>query len=194
MAEFLTSYMITNDHEGGYANDKDDKGEETYRGVARNFHAKWAGWKIIDSAKSNRDFPEALDSDNELQHLVEKFYLEQFWNKINGDFIKDQNIANEVYDNAVNMGVRKSGEYLQRAVNILNKNQLSYSDISVDGDVGPKTLTALHAAIRANSAERVLNVINGFQVKHYIECMEREPRNEKYVGWFKRVEIVWRNN
>ena len=37
MAEFETAYYLTNKIEGGYANDQDDKGGETYRGIARNF-------------------------------------------------------------------------------------------------------------------------------------------------------------
>ncbi|RYD50653.1 MAG: hypothetical protein EOP52_13405, partial [Sphingobacteriales bacterium] len=36
MADFLTAYKRTAVAEGGYANDPDDLGGETYKGIARN--------------------------------------------------------------------------------------------------------------------------------------------------------------
>ena len=35
-------------NEGGYVNDPDDPGGETYKGIARNMWPDWAGWAIID--------------------------------------------------------------------------------------------------------------------------------------------------
>jgi lysozyme family protein len=214
MALFDTSYSITNKREGGYVNDKDDKGGETYKGIARKKHPDWEGWKIIDEVKSRNSPPEAdqpgaekikiplpggargglneaLDANNVLQQLIKKFYFEEYWLKIKGDLISDQRIADEVYDNAVHMGVSKSSKYLQRTINILNRNCRSYNDIKVDGKIGPKSLLALNAAMKANGVKRVVNVINGYQIKHYLECMEKNPVNKKYTGWFDRVEIVW---
>ncbi len=191
MADFETSYYITNAIEGGYANDKDDKGGETYRGIARNFNMDWPGWKIIDSMKGQTGFPKCLDSNEELQHLVKKSYKEKEWAGIKGDKIQSQAIANEVYDNAVNMGIPTSIEYLQRTINILNRNQKIYPDIKVDGIMGDKTLEALNICIKSNGTNRVLNVINAYQVSHYLNVMEKNPVNEKYVGWFDRVEIMW---
>jgi lysozyme family protein len=89
------------------------------------------------------------------------------------------------------MGVKKSVEYLQRTINILNRNQRDYADIKVDGVIGNKTIEALQICIKRNTATKVLNVINGFQVKHYLTLMERNPTDEKWIGWFNRVEIMW---
>ena len=191
MAVFETSYSITNRREGGYVNDKDDKGGETYRGIARKKHPNWEGWKIIDVLKKDKTFPLILDEHELLQNHIKKFYYEEYWLMIKGDLIPDQEIATEVYDNAVNIGVSKSSKYLQRTINILNKNRSSYNDIKVDGKIGPVSLLALNASIKSNGIKRIVNVINGYQVKHYIECMERNPVNEKYTGWFDRVEIIW---
>ena len=195
MTKFETAYYITNRIEGGYANDPDDKGGETYRGIARNFHPDWNGWATVDDAKKKisniKSINNLLDNDSTLQKWVMAFYCVEFWDKINGDLIPDQLIANEVYDNAVNMGINSSGEYLQRTINILNRNQNAYADIEVDGNLGPKTIEALKVCIKKNGAKRVLNVINGFQIKHYLELMEKNPTNEKYIGWFDRVDIVW---
>jgi len=195
MADFEISYKITNQIEGGYANDPDDRGGETYRGIARKFHPNWEGWRIIDDVKSKtqevKRINEIFDKNDELEELIKNFYRSEFWSKVKGDALQHQSLANEMYDNAVNMGPEKSIEYLQRTVNILNRNQKSYNDIEVDRKMGLKTLAALTASIKANGIKRVVNVLNGFQVKHYIEIMEKNPTQEKYVGWFDRVEIVW---
>jgi lysozyme family protein len=193
MADFETAFNVTDQAEGRYDNDKDDRGGETYRGRARKFNPEWPGWIIIDSMKARKDFPECLDANEELQRLVKESYRQIEWNGIQGDKISNQAIANEVYDNAVNMGVKRSVEYLQRTINILNRNQRKdmYLDIKVDGSMGAKTIEALKVCIKKNTANMVLNVLNGFQVKHYLTLMERNPIDEKWIGWFKRVEIMW---
>lgn len=38
-------------HEGGYANHKNDKGGETYRGITRKHNPNWNGWAFIDNVK-----------------------------------------------------------------------------------------------------------------------------------------------
>jgi len=35
----------------------------------------------------------------------------------------------------------------------------------------------------------LFNVLNGYQVKRYIELMEKDAFKEKYIGWFNRIEI-----
>ena len=39
------------EHEGGYVDDRDDRGGETYRGISRNNFPDWKGWKKIDGFK-----------------------------------------------------------------------------------------------------------------------------------------------
>jgi lysozyme family protein len=191
MADFETAFNVTDPSEGKYSNDPDDRGGESYRGRARRFNPELSLWEIIDSRKARKDFPKCLDTNIELQNLVKESYKKIEWTGIMGDKIPNQAIANEVYDNAVNMGVKKSVEYLQRTINILNRNQRDYADIKVDGVIGNKTIEALQICIKRNTATKVLNVINGFQVKHYLTLMERNPTDEKWIGWFNRVEIMW---
>lgn len=194
MGNFILSYNRTSKFEGGYSNQKDDKGGESYKGISRVFHPFWNGWKIIDNYKSKKFFPNNLVGDSELELLVKDFYKIEFWNKIQGDAILNQELADELFDMSVNFGAVKAIIYLQRALNILNKNKLSYNDIIVDGVFGTKTLMALSSCIKANGWDLLLNVLNGFQIKHYIEIMERNPSQEIFIGWFKRVKITWENN
>ena len=195
LAQFETAYYLTNKIEGGYYNNKNDAGGETYRGISRVTNPYWLGWDIVDNIKktnfSAETINEALDKNEVLQNFVKVFYLNNYWDAILGNKIADQQIANEVYDNAVNMGVPQAGIYLQKVINILNRNQSLYKDITVDGKIGGGTIQTLEMAIKLNGSRRVLNVINGYQMKHYLECMEKNPVDEIFVGWFDRVEIVW---
>lgn len=191
MTNFEICYMNTNQLEGGYANNKNDKGGETYRGIARNIWPNWPGWKIVDAAKAAQNFPESLDENEMLQQLIHSFYRVEFWNEINGDLITNIDVAKEVYDNAVNLGVGTSTKYLQRSLNVLNRNQIKYDDVVVDGDIGKKTIVAIDQCIKVNGVKRLVNVINAFQVKHYLELMEKNPTQEEFVGWLNRVQISW---
>ena len=191
MVVFDEAFARTNQHEGGYVNDPDDRGGETYKGIARKFHPEWPGWKLIDTIKSFPDFKRQLDADQNLQNYVKEFYRVKFWLQIGGNSIPDQDIANEIYDIAVNMGVTTAVKYLQRSLNVLNCNGKHYADIAIDGTLGPKTSAAFQACLVKVGSKMLLNVINGFKMKHYLELMEKDPVNEKYVGWFKRVEVRW---
>ena len=103
MADFNEAWLITGANEGGYAHLVGDRGGETYMGIARNFFPMWKGWAIIDKHKPlhNNDFIK----DDTLHSLVMKFYVDNFWNPIKGDTIGDQDLANQVFDMAVNAGV-----------------------------------------------------------------------------------------
>ena len=50
--------LIIEGFEGNYSNDKDDPGGETYKGISRNMNKDWEGWKIIDSYKGKKNYPE----------------------------------------------------------------------------------------------------------------------------------------
>jgi len=56
MADFLTAYEVTMQAEGGYVNDPQDPGGETYKGVARSRNPKWPGWVDIELLKNQKNF------------------------------------------------------------------------------------------------------------------------------------------
>ena len=72
MADFEIAYGETEIREGGYVNDPADRGGETHRGVARKFHPKWPGWKIVDKYKADfpNDFVRRINDDQELVETV----------------------------------------------------------------------------------------------------------------------------
>ncbi|MEM7195357.1 MAG: glycosyl hydrolase 108 family protein [Pseudomonadota bacterium] len=189
MADFETAFEHLIQVEGGYVDDPQDSGGETYKGVARRHHPGWNGWQDIDAAKDSDDFPDNLDSISRLQQRVKQFYKSQYWDRIAGDRIPDQTIAEEVFDTGVNMGMRRAARFLQESINLLDRNQTP--GLVVDGDIGTKTLRALKSSIAADRSNRwVVLFLNLFQGQRYIEVLKLNPVNEKFArGWLKRVQI-----
>jgi len=190
MADFNKSFEKTMGHEGGYVNDPDDKGGETYCGISRRWQPNWSGWLIIDAYKKAPDFRKCLKNDEGLAQLVRDFYRIEFWNRISGDKIQAQYIADEMFDTIVNMNPRKPRMFLQRVLNCLNRNESLYPDLVVDGAIGPATLSAMDK-LNSDDTKLLFNMLNVLQGNHYIEEMERDSEQEKYCrGWFSRVTIV----
>ena len=102
MAEFKVAekYVLVN--EGGYVNDPDDSGGETYRGISRKNFPGWSGWEIVDGHKPLRH-GEFINS-KILDAQVNTFYKVNFWDKMKGDQISNQNVASYFYDFFVTSG------------------------------------------------------------------------------------------
>lgn len=61
-----------------------------------------------------KKFSENLDSDGNLQGLVKSCYKDNYWKPIWGDKILKQEVANDLYDTGVNMGIGTSIKLSQR--------------------------------------------------------------------------------
>lgn len=132
MADFLKAHPFIIQHEGGYVNDPDDKGGETYRGITRKNFPSWPGWETVDNYKPlNRG--EIINS-GILDASVNQFYKLHFWDNIKGDRIDNQSVATYIYDWYVNAG-RNAIKELQRVLGITD-----------DGLFGNGTLAAINAA------------------------------------------------
>lgn len=184
--------------EGGYANDPDDKGGETMKGIARNYWKDWEGWEIIDEIKEEHGtspeiINEKAEQNSRLQMLVKEFYKENFWDRQNLDMVDNYEIAEEIFDTAVNQGVEKGGLYLQKALNLLNNNEQIYKNILDDGWVGEKTIKALNAYMETSNwstrtkrmlEKTLLKIMDFYQLKKYIGIAESDEEQEKYIlGW-----------
>jgi lysozyme family protein len=184
MADFKTAYKITMAHEGAYANNKHDTGGETWKGIARKKHPDWPGWTLVDKAKQG-DFPANLNSIAGLQDLVEQFYKVKFWDHLKLDQVNNQKIANELFDTAVNMGQGIAALFLQRSLNVSNRNGKDYAELQVDGDIGPVTINTLNNHPRQ---EQVLKLLNTLQGAKYIGICEANPSQEIFLNsWLSRV-------
>jgi len=170
--------------EGGYVNDPDDSGGETYKGISRRYNPDWTGWKIIDNYKENKEnFKDFLKTDVQLDNLVQAYYKANYWLKFKGNDLP-YIIAEELFEQSVNLGTWKTaGINLQKALNLLNRNGKLFKDLTVDGLVGPTTLKAVSLV----KSTRLLKVLNGLQFMRYYELDKKNPTLEKYVGWFDRT-------
>jgi lysozyme family protein len=183
MADFNQAFDLVMGHEGGYANNPNDRGGETYKGIARKFFPGWSGWDIIDATPNKGQ----LGANDTLQKRVRAFYKEHFWNALSLDLVNDQKIATELFDTGVNMGVGQAAIWLQTVLNVSNRRGRDYADIIKDGKVGPKTAAILNAHPRPGEVLKGLNCLQGAK---YIAICEHNPSQEEfYVGWMKRVSL-----
>ena len=191
MADFKPALKKILQFEGGYSNDPDDAGGETYKGISRRYHPDWRGWEKIDSLKESHNFPGNCEADPNLEEKVGDHYRQFYWNRFLGDEISDQNIAEELFDTAVNLGVGRAVSFLQQGLNLLNRNETLYADLVVDSSLGLKTLGALKTYLESDRPDILLKIMNVLQGKHYIDYMTRSPVQEKFArDWFSRVEFI----
>lgn len=190
MANFLAAYQRTMINEGGYCNVKGDKGGETYKGIARLINPQWQGWSIIDQLKTSATFPKNCKDNTLLESQVQNFYQINYWNKIDGNSIPNQDLAEVLFDIAVNMGVSTPGKFLQTALNYLNRSGSLYPDIVVDGQIGPGTLNSLNSYLKTDSISLLIKTIGILQGCRYLEIMKSNPSQEKFArGWINRIRL-----
>lgn len=190
MANFNIAYKITMGHEGGYANDPKDLGGETIFGITRRDWPHSPIWAKVDSYKKNLGLEKAIpimNADANIMDIAKSIYKKNYWD-VNGlDKVTNQEVANELFDTGVNMGTGVAARFLQRALNMTNRNQIVYPDLSVDGRIGSKTLQTVNTHPNLRLLNKILNALQGAR---YIEIMESAPAQERFAtSWFSRVTI-----
>lgn len=93
--------------EGGYVNDPDDAGGETYLGISRKNNPKWVGWKVIDDIKKKygtKNITSRLKKDVVLTNSAKLLYKQNYWDVLELDDIPSQGIAHQLFDTCVNCG------------------------------------------------------------------------------------------
>lgn len=193
MANFEQAFNKTMEFEGFYSHDPVDPGSETYRGISRRSHPDWPGWARIDQVKIEPGFP-AIVAYLDLDEQVKKIYRENYWEKIKGDVVPNQIIANKLFCFAVNAGNKKAIELLQISLNTLNPscyNRKSWPTLVVDGMIGPKTLQAIAACVALYRYETLLAFLFSSKiVNYYCDLVESNTKLEKFiVGWIRRALI-----
>ncbi len=160
--------------EGGYSNHPDDSGGETMWGITSAVAHEFGyigPMKIMP------------------REVAAQIYLQRYWIKPQLDKINAiaPTVAEKLFDIGVNAGLTTGMRFLQRALNVLNRQDQDYPDVSVDGLFGEKTMRALKAllGVRGDSGHKVLvSMINAQLSVYYIELAERHPKNETFqYGW-----------
>ena len=172
MADFEKGFKIVIEHEGGYVDNKFDNGGKTNWGITQKV-AKQNGYtgdmkKLpIETAK--------------------EIYKKNYWDKLKLDVVHNQEVANELFDTGVNMGVRTASKFFQRSINLLNRAEHNYSNLRVDGSIGVKTI-ATFSSMNEQDQKYILKLLNIFQGAKYIKICEKNEDQEIFIrGWLKRV-------
>lgn len=120
MAEFAKAYKKLEVAEGGYVNDPDDAGGETYKGVSRRANPNWIGWIILDDLKKHhpKTFSSIAKKTPQLEKAVQDLYKKNYWDCFNLDDFKSQAIAEQLFDSCVNTGKSATIKMAQRVVNV----------------------------------------------------------------------------
>lgn len=173
-------------HEGLYSNDPADAGGETFMGISRYYHPGWEGWADVSSWVADGRKPEEVSS--ELAQKVARFYFAEYWDRFGGEHVPDQTLANLMLLIAVHLGVHRTVEFTQRALNALNLGGTRWADLALDGRAGPRTRAAI---TQACAIPQILHSLRGLLIsQHMVYCLQRveeRPANEKYTGWFTRL-------
>jgi lysozyme family protein len=160
--------------EGGYVDNPNDKGGPTNFGITEQV-ARAYGFK-----GDMRELP---------REIALAIYRQRYW-AAPGFYdisLRYPALAAELFDTGVNMGPKKAGQFLQRVLNVLNRQHTDYPDIFADGDIGAMTLQALdlYRSRRGAGGEAVLTkAVNACQIVRYIEIAEANPSQEEFeYGW-----------
>ena len=164
MADFNPAFERMIHDEGGFqlTNIPGDRGGMTYAGIARKPNPNWAGWEFVD----RKDFGSATP-------LVREFYKSNFWDGVRGDDIKEQAIAETIFNFAVNTGTGVASKLAQLIVGV-----------TPDGAIGPKTVERLNIC----TSEKFLPAYALAKIQRYVNiCMKDRSQSKFLLGWTRRA-------
>lgn len=160
--------------EGGYSNNPLDKGGPTMYGITQAT-ARKHGYNF-----DMRTLP---------IEIATAIYYSEYWAGPKFDLIEpiDPALSERLFDWGVNSGPKVPVKYLQRILNVLNRQQKDFPDIEADGIVGNQTLNSLRAMQKRRGAEGLAVVrfmLQSQQSNFYFELAEKNETQEEFeYGW-----------
>jgi len=139
------------------------------------------------------DHPYRSRSNNSAVLVRDKTSKEEFWDRVRGDEISeiDKDIACEVFDMAVNMGVKAAIRNLQKAINITYGEWVDAKAkdfITVDGIVGKETLSALEIIKDYDGMYALAECFRKLRALKYAQIVKNNPNQAVFIyGWLKRA-------
>jgi lysozyme family protein len=151
------NYMLKN--EGGYVNNSTDPGGETKYGI------------------SQRSYPNLNIRQLSLKD-AQKIYFCDYWLKGKFEQIPDENVASQLFDLSVNLGIRATTIVLQRALRSVGINVVE------DGLLGSQTLSGVIFSKPSN----LLAAIKSEAAGYYRLIAAKNPQQQKFLnGWLNRA-------
>lgn len=151
--DFDKAFSLLLGSEGGYSDHKADPGGKTQFGITERV-ARAHGF-TGDMRTLTRD-------------EAKRIYRADYWEPVCADDLPPQ-VRYDVFDGAVNSGVKQSVKWLQRAAGVTD-----------DGIIGPKTLAAVHAT----APDRVAKRYNGHRLR-FMKDLKNWPSFSR--GWAERI-------
>lgn len=104
-----------------------DIGGFTVVGVAQHANPSWIGFKYCEqnNLKAGDSVPQ------ELMEMVHTFYKEQYWDRVLGDTIINQQTAEDLCDSAINMGVHEAVILSQRVLGLQETGVMTATTLNV---------------------------------------------------------------
>ncbi len=157
--------------EGGWVNDPNDAGGETFRGISRKAHPNWSGWALVDSG---------LRGTSDADIAVADFYEAEYWQPAHCYELPEP-IDLAVFDLAVHSGVTRAVRYLQSAIGAVS-----------DGHFGPATREAVRAILERKASQRVamtvVNLRRAFMVRGFRRGSFSKAEPLRFLsGFWKRL-------
>lgn len=158
--DFTNALIFIGESEGGYVNDKDDKGGATKYGISK------ASYPDLDIEKLTMDD-------------VRRIYHDDYWKIINADRLSSR-LSLVLFDTSVNCGIHRTVVWLQQAINEKTTN----TKLIPDGVLGAVTLMAINEIDDRTLCMLVL----ARRMKHYSAIIKRDRNQIKfYRGWMNRI-------
>ncbi|MCF2875430.1 MULTISPECIES: glycoside hydrolase family 108 protein [unclassified Tenacibaculum] len=175
MANYEIFKASIQSHEGGYQNIPTDWGNYNSKdelvgtnfGVSARFYER-----VIGRPPTQQDM---LNITQQEAHIL---FKNEFWDKVLGDYIDSQEVAETIADHAINSQPYKITKIVQRVLN----NEFG-KNLKVDGLFGAKTLAAV------NSVDyKKLFIEIGLARKAYYES--RPDFNHHGRSWLRRLRLL----
>jgi lysozyme family protein len=181
--------------EGGYVNHRFDKGGATKFGISLRF-LKSEG--LIDLNRDGfADFDLDFDGDIDGADVralsvadAKILYHQCFWQR---DGIENlpKPLGEAVFDQAVNGGSHAAKKMLQQAINLcLAKSQSAPAQITVDGQIGTRTLQAMNWVLAWGNL-RMLALIDAYRLvvaNRYRAIVKNDSSQAVFLkGWLRRA-------
>ena len=188
MAKFKIAFdklmkLEFNDSSNAFHQNKGESGP-TYKGIYFKAHPHWMGWSVINkiAAKysNSKDKIKQISKEaykhNELNAMVEVFYMNRYWTKMKLDQIDSQKITDEMFLFGVNTGTRTAVKKAQKIVGV-----------TVDGIIGKHTLKALN---EYNEDDFDVQ-FDEEEKEYYTKLIIKKPYLARFKrGWDNRAEFV----
>lgn len=174
--DFNTTFKMLMEHEGYYANHKDDRGKETYAGITRMYNSNWYGWRYIDKYKKSNKLKMYARIPECDTHVL-GYYLD-VWVKEHFYELIDQEVANYVFDFRINGTV--GAKLTQRVLNELGCN------VPINNKIDSTTIAAINSIERG----KFLNALSNRRTTFYTNIVKRDSSQRIFLKhWLKRSQL-----